>query len=368
MQSFIEIAISVLLLFLLVSIVVTAMNEIISRLLRLRGAFLFDGIKTIIDNKELCANFYASGIIFTAEAPKISDKPDGAEEHSLSQKLVGLTDRTGHPSYIHATNFAKALVQALVRKDGESVVASFDDVKASIVGLPKGRIKDVLVSALNEGATEVKALETAIATWYRTATERLSGKYKRFKQAVSFVLGLALAVGFNIDTLKFASYVQSDPELRAMLVDQAVGLAKADDALGKCGDDPAAPAPDPNSEEGQQAAIEDIDCYAKVMSDAFGDLHRLPIGWTSENWADFKAIVGIDVTVEGDATKAKGEAKENEFHLGLFLRTLLGWLITGLAVTMGAPFWFDLLKSFVNLRPSGQPPKENAPSEKAGAT
>jgi len=39
---------------------------------------------------------------------------------------------------------------------------------------------------------------------------------------------------------------------------------------------------------------------------------------------------------------------------------LLGWLITAFALTLGAPFWFDLLKRFVNIRSAGQAPEEKA--------
>jgi hypothetical protein len=35
---------------------------------------------------------------------------------------------------------------------------------------------------------------------------------------------------------------------------------------------------------------------------------------------------------------------------------VVGWLITGLAVALGAPFWFDLLNKLVNLRGSGPRP------------
>ncbi|MGB5026597.1 MAG: hypothetical protein WBO44_14675 [Saprospiraceae bacterium] len=39
------------------------------------------------------------------------------------------------------------------------------------------------------------------------------------------------------------------------------------------------------------------------------------------------------------------------------LETLIGWLITALAITLGAPFWFDLLNKFVSLRGVGTIPK-----------
>lgn len=38
------------------------------------------------------------------------------------------------------------------------------------------------------------------------------------------------------------------------------------------------------------------------------------------------------------------------------IRILLGWLIAGIAISMGAPFWFDLLGKFVNVRNAGGRP------------
>ena len=35
---------------------------------------------------------------------------------------------------------------------------------------------------------------------------------------------------------------------------------------------------------------------------------------------------------------------------------LFGLLLTAFAITLGAPFWFDLLNTIINLRLSGDPP------------
>jgi hypothetical protein len=44
---------------------------------------------------------------------------------------------------------------------------------------------------------------------------------------------------------------------------------------------------------------------------------------------------------------------------------VLGWLLTGVAVSLGAPFWFDILNKFINIRGSGKSPSElpKTPSE-----
>jgi hypothetical protein len=35
-----------------------------------------------------------------------------------------------------------------------------------------------------------------------------------------------------------------------------------------------------------------------------------------------------------------------------FLKSLAGWILTALAISLGAPFWFDLLNKFMKLRSS----------------
>jgi hypothetical protein len=42
-----------------------------------------------------------------------------------------------------------------------------------------------------------------------------------------------------------------------------------------------------------------------------------------------------------------------------FLRMVSGWFVSGIAIGMGAPFWFDLLGRLVNVRNTGAKPKES---------
>ncbi|MEX2565436.1 MAG: hypothetical protein WD431_05805 [Cyclobacteriaceae bacterium] len=44
------------------------------------------------------------------------------------------------------------------------------------------------------------------------------------------------------------------------------------------------------------------------------------------------------------------------------LYSLLGWIITAFAITLGAPFWFDLLKRVMSIRASGEKPEDKKTS------
>jgi hypothetical protein len=39
--------------------------------------------------------------------------------------------------------------------------------------------------------------------------------------------------------------------------------------------------------------------------------------------------------------------------------TLLSWVITGFAISLGAPFWFGLLQNIMNLRGARAPPQRS---------
>ena len=41
-----------------------------------------------------------------------------------------------------------------------------------------------------------------------------------------------------------------------------------------------------------------------------------------------------------------------------WLSRIVGWLLTIIAVSLGAPFWFDLLNRFITIRASGKAPEE----------
>jgi hypothetical protein len=72
----------------------------------------------------------------------------------------------------------------------------------------------------------------------------------------------------------------------------------------------------------------------------------LPIGWNSPQ---------KQVTPGSSGTKL----------LTAILVKILGWLLTAAALTLGAPFWFDLLQKFVNIRGAGGKPRRE--DQKAAA-
>jgi len=140
--------------------------------------------------------------------------------------------------------------------------------------------------------------------------QRASGAYKRTAQAYIAVLGLVFCAVLNVDTLMIARELCNDDAIRTAVVKQAQEQASADQAKGKCSDS--------------------LQCVAASIRAT--DVP--PIGW------------------------ARQEVRALPQRTG-WLWKLFGVLISSIAVAMGAPFCFDLLNKFVNLRMTGSPPPDS---------
>jgi hypothetical protein len=149
--------------------------------------------------------------------------------------------------------------------------------------------------------------------------DRVSGWYKRRKQKIIVVVGLAMAVVMNVSTITIAKTLWTNATLRESLVRAAEQYIDAAGATG--------------ANESPTHRLERN--VAQLQSFA------LPIGWTWEA-DDPRSIKQTDP--------------------GVWIERLIGWMLTGCAISLGAPFWFDLLNKVVVVR-STVKPYEKSPAE-----
>jgi hypothetical protein len=185
--------------------------------------------------------------------------------------------------------------------------------------------QQLLNSFLFAAKTKAKNLEDvmtefrkSLETWFDDSMQRVTGWYKRKTQVIILCLALPICFCLNVDTLAIASSLYTDPSLREAVV------ANAEAYVANAASENATAA-------STNATLETT--YNKVHDELTG--LNLPIGWTT------------------DTTDPR--------HPATFWGWLLkigGILITAFAVSMGAPFWFDLLNKLVNLRAAGNKPKK----------
>jgi hypothetical protein len=139
-------------------------------------------------------------------------------------------------------------------------------------------------------------------------------------------VGCLVAVILNADTFAVGRALWSDGTLRAQMVQVA-------DATVKAG-------PPPNAAAGQNEQGPTADQITNRFKDLNTALRPLPIGWSF------------------DANPPLDQRKADLEHRWLYWALkALGLFATGLALSFGAPFWFDALSKFMNLRAAGAKPE-----------
>jgi hypothetical protein len=289
--------------FLLFSLVVSAVQEVLAAGLRLRGRALKTGLDAVLKNlgdQQLMNDFWAHGLIATLQ-------PSGKT-----------------PSYIPSSSIAAALLHiAAGNKPGEAVDVA--TLKVRLVELGAGgqaNLATVLANSLELTGPNpsLATLQANVEKWVDTLMERISSMYHRRTRLWLLLIALIFAGLMNVDAVTIWQRIQSDKSLRESLVAQAEKVKVPPITLleAKPGETNAALAT-------QEKAIKEYQERLKQITDL-----ELPIGWTPE--------------------AAKGYAG---FWSG-FLH-ICGILLSAFAASLGAPFWFDLLQRFMNIRSAVKP-------------
>jgi hypothetical protein len=142
-----------------------------------------------------------------------------------------------------------------------------------------------------------------------------------------FGIGFVLSMIFNVNTFRIADGLWRDKSLRDAIATRAEALAR--DTLF-------------------QRKLLDTTYRVQDLRQATATLAvvNLPLGWSSAIRAEARA----------QSTGGVGS------FISFWLPTLLGYMFTALAVTLGAPFWFDVLNKFMVIR-STVKPHEKSPEE-----
>jgi|688.fasta_scaffold244346_3 hypothetical protein len=193
-----------------------------------------------------------------------------------------------------------------------------------------------------------------IETWFDRSMDRASGVYKRNARGFAFLIGLVLAVSLNADTFYMVSRLSKDDALRNSIVNSSNQLFQ----------NVQSPNPLPTS-----VVTKSPNTIEKVKDSVDQSLSEitLPVGW-NDNILDEQ--FQIPDPVQEDETseekqKREKQQKEKERRQAKFLGhpihpviiMIIGWIVTATAIMMGAPFWFDLLGLFINVRNTGAKPK-----------
>jgi hypothetical protein len=306
-----------------VSLFTSAVTEGLSTLVRLRARTLLSGVKQLLNDQQfegLALSLYNHALVNplsagnTAPGKIPSIKPSYIEPDQFALAFVDILKQAGDTAA--KAEAAAAAGGTAPPADGAATpadeVASLKlSIETAIKKIGNQQIRATLTALYRKAGKDVDAFRDEIAAWFDAAMDRLSGVYSRYVKAISFVVALVLAGLLNADAIHVADTLWERPAL-------AERLAKLDL--------PIVDKTHPETEATQ--LLKQIEGVAPLLE-----------------WNGF----GND---------------ERRHGLGIAFM-ILGWVVVAGAALFGAPFWFDVLQRFVQLRGTGPSPDENADDQAA---
>ncbi len=298
-MAILTVVLGVIFVLLMLSLFATSIMELLAAILRLRGRNLRMTLKNLlIDEKRGSSGIYEAFIT-----------------NPLYKQLSFKYGRgvSNPPSYIDTDSFRTILFDIILGEDGVE-----SQLKAKIDALENEEMRRILKQLIRDADGKIDVFKQRIGNWYDSIMDRASGYYKRMTQKILILVGIVMAVVLNADTLALYRSLESNPETLDKLVAAAEAVAQnesVDDLV--------------QTDLEYEAALEQL----REMKGEVDEL-RSPLGMGWQN------IQLAEMTPYGWAVKG------------------LGWLITAIAISLGAPFWFDLLRKIVNLRSSGDKPAD----------
>ena len=310
-----DVAIGISFVYLLLSLICTTVNEMIAGRLNTRARFLDKGITRLLGGDE--------------EFKKLLYK------HPMIRSLAQ-SDGSICPSYIPSDKFATALLD-LISGKGKSL-ADVAALRDGIKVLPGEHIQGVMTAILDKAGDDPAKIREHVEQWFVENMDRVAGWYKRNAQVNAIILACIITVVLNADTLHIASLLWTTPTLRAAVVEQAhvrSQMARPAELL------PMVEYPD--STNPTESTPVNVPSPEQALSKEEKTQLSELTGWQS----DWKALQDW-----------KQDSQKGSAPWELLLKHLFGWILTAIAVSMGAPFWFDTLNRFMNIRNAGRAPDE----------
>ena len=293
-------------------------------------------------------------------------------EHPLYRRLASGGVVNKKPAYMPADTFSDILLDILSPHPGKpallSEIAAEVDRRAKDNRDPLNKeFHRVLRIYFDQANGDYQRFKLLIEDWYNKSMDRVTGWYKQQTQFMLFFIGLGIAIAFNIDSIAISRVLAKDEKARDGIVQMALhdkdNLRIAADV-----DQPQDPASKQRVDHAYDMLQENTSQAASILG-----LGR-PYNDTCEQCEAFLAKVCKGALSPTDPVIAQRivyckRFRETYEHRNWLqytpyqtggVVTIAGFLLTALAISLGAPFWFDLLSKLVRIRFAGNKPDSKA--------
>jgi hypothetical protein len=366
-----------------VSLLITVLTQTVSGLLGLRGANLLWGIETLL--KELDPNLEKHAKTIAGEVlhhPLVSDSTlSGAGPWATRWTLASAIRKDELLEILHALlpqpggqspdAWQQELAKAFDQFDSaaaESVLLAAPEIRKLFPNDP-----DKAQQLIDQMSASAEQLSAGINRWFDSMMDRVSQRFTVHMRICTVIFSMLIAFGLHLDGLRLLDQLSSDAELRSRLVSSADALTKkADEILVTSNNAPAEVY---------------VDAMKKLIADHQEELAGIdqPSGFTdlagAKKWLSAKLeaakiadpdkwIKEYESLVPQAALRTAADNLQSILNDKLKLQLvpqpyprpwynywtpswlhLWGVLACAALLSLGAPFWFNTLKTLINLRP-----------------
>lgn len=337
-SAIIEVGLGLVMVFFVLSVIITQVNNLIVNFLNLRAENLRAWFHQTITDDAVRNEVLTHPMINIVEAQQSVKRPNVYQRiiNRLGRwfvaRLVPGADQyrsTSKVSYIAPNVFADVLLGVFMKDDTIITAQSENEKVSSLIVAMKTRVEDTPLEQTLETviatASSFQDAQTKVAAWFDNSMNHLSTLFKRRVQVISFFMALILAIILNVDSLHLARTLWNDPALR-----QAVVFAAENASQNQI--------QTPQDATTQQEAEQ-----LRQTIQTFLDL-RLPIGWEVDTTPTALALVS-------PRNAANFSPVQNPANwLGFLALKVLGWVLTTFAIMQGSDFWFNLLGRIAQAR------------------
>jgi|GEM_PF-4760693 hypothetical protein len=215
------------------------------------------------------------------------------------------------PSYIPSSIFSATILDNILKVYTTIPGVTADLVNAIATSPIPQNLKDTLSTLARTAENKIENLKTSLEKYFDDAMDRVSGWYKRYVNNIILAISIVICGSMNIDTIDMVKELSSNSNMRIALSSYAVQSVST-------------------VTNQSQAVGPVLDVINGVVTNT-----QIPFGWNN--------------------LSAEIPARSNN-ECWLWIEKILGIIVSAIAVSLGSPFWFNMLEQAIKL--AGIEPKK----------
>lgn len=396
-----DVTIGLIFIFLLYSLLATIVSELIATVIGLRARNLKEAVNRMLNDEETKTAWgrFVDTLKLTKN-PKNKVIDDFYNHPEI--KYLGSSGIFQNPSSFKAVSFSKTLLNVFFSNEPltrELIDARLSEILRLAKAEEKATAKIEQVSGhkpdqkvldpdtaryiqmlWTDSNGDVAKFKFQLETWFDRTMEQATEWYKRKIQVILLILGFLIAWVFNADTLVIVDRLSNDKDAREMLVDMATAYLQDNKTMVD------------TSKIRDKAELktysERLDSLLKIKNDLDADIAKANTILGLGSWPSDKVLVSYDrksnarsltpaldySAIPNSVIERAGASPDTfefttaqkwRYFFNLFPIHFFGFLVTAFAISLGAPFWFDMLNKIMKLRTS-QKVESSSPNTSTG--